>query len=150
MTALARHLQARNHEVVFLYSETAAGLPFVPPPGNDHLKESMPEMSKLKGEDAKSFAMRALMTEIEFIIENDASNDRSETGVDALLIDLARFDAELGAMQLGMPYIHVSNALHLDYTGYTPLCLYGWPHLTTPAYTSHAKSGRTNPGIEIS
>jgi UDP:flavonoid glycosyltransferase YjiC (YdhE family) len=29
MTALARHLQARNHEVVFLYSKTAAGLPFV-------------------------------------------------------------------------------------------------------------------------
>jgi hypothetical protein len=39
MTALARHLQARNHEVVFLYSKTAAGLPFVPPPGKDHLKE---------------------------------------------------------------------------------------------------------------
>jgi UDP:flavonoid glycosyltransferase YjiC (YdhE family) len=32
MTALARHLQARNHEVVFLYSTTAAGLPFVPAP----------------------------------------------------------------------------------------------------------------------
>jgi zeaxanthin glucosyltransferase len=30
MTALARHLQARNHEVVFLYSSSAGGLPCVP------------------------------------------------------------------------------------------------------------------------
>jgi MGT family glycosyltransferase len=29
MTALARHLQARNHEVVFLYSSSAIGLPYV-------------------------------------------------------------------------------------------------------------------------
>jgi hypothetical protein len=29
MSALARQLQARNHEVVFLYSSGAAGLPFV-------------------------------------------------------------------------------------------------------------------------
>jgi UDP:flavonoid glycosyltransferase YjiC (YdhE family) len=30
MTALARQLQARHHDVVFLYSSEAAGLPFVP------------------------------------------------------------------------------------------------------------------------
>jgi len=29
MTALARQLQARNHDVVFLYSAGAAGLPFI-------------------------------------------------------------------------------------------------------------------------
>jgi UDP-glucoronosyl and UDP-glucosyl transferase len=31
-----------------------------------------------------------------------------------MLIDPGRFDAGLEAMQLGMPYIHVSNALHLE------------------------------------
>jgi UDP:flavonoid glycosyltransferase YjiC (YdhE family) len=30
MTALARQLQARNHEVIFLYSSDAAGLPVFP------------------------------------------------------------------------------------------------------------------------
>jgi zeaxanthin glucosyltransferase len=30
MTALARQLQARNHDVVFLYSPDAPGLPCVP------------------------------------------------------------------------------------------------------------------------
>src|SRR5258708_10964002 len=29
-------------------------------------------------------------------------------------------------MRLGMPYAIVSNALHLDYSGYTPLCVYDW------------------------
>ena len=30
MTALARTLQARGHDVIFLYSRGGAGLPFVP------------------------------------------------------------------------------------------------------------------------
>jgi UDP:flavonoid glycosyltransferase YjiC (YdhE family) len=30
MTALARQLQGRNHEVVFLYSSSANGLPCIP------------------------------------------------------------------------------------------------------------------------
>ena len=43
-----------------------------------------------------------------------------------------------------MPYIHVSNALHLDYTGYTPLSLYGWPHLTTPEALTRNREGVAN------
>jgi hypothetical protein len=37
MTALARQLQARNSEVVFLYSRGGAGLPFVPGDKKDQL-----------------------------------------------------------------------------------------------------------------
>jgi zeaxanthin glucosyltransferase len=140
MTTLARHLQARNHEVVFLYSTTAAGLPFVPAPEKDHFNESIAEMNKLRGGDASSLAMRALMTEMEAILKTLPAMIRAN-GVDALLIDPGRFYAELGAMQLGMPYIHVSNALHLDYTGYTPLSLYGWPHLTTPEALTRNREG---------
>src|ERR1700730_17656311 len=46
MTALARRLQDRNQDVVFLYSSGAAGLPFVPGPEKDHLNESRPDLSK--------------------------------------------------------------------------------------------------------
>jgi hypothetical protein len=42
MTALARHLQARNHEVVFLYSAEANGLPVVPGPGRITLTRTGP------------------------------------------------------------------------------------------------------------
>ena len=42
MTALARHLQARNHEVVFLYSPSANGLPCVPGDKNDDINANRP------------------------------------------------------------------------------------------------------------
>jgi hypothetical protein len=45
MTALARHLQARNHEVVFLYSPSANGLPCVPGQKDDDMNANRPEMS---------------------------------------------------------------------------------------------------------
>jgi zeaxanthin glucosyltransferase len=40
MTTLARQLQARGHEVVFLYSSDAAGLPFVPAEVEDQITEN--------------------------------------------------------------------------------------------------------------
>jgi zeaxanthin glucosyltransferase len=140
MTALARHLQARNHDVVFLYSNGAAGLPFVAGPEKDHLNESRPEVSKMQGIDAVAFALGALFAETETILES-LPRIVQANGVDALLLDTVHFYAELGAMRLGIPYIHVSNALHLDYSGYTPLCLYGWPHQETPAALARNREG---------
>ena len=52
MTTLARRLQARNHDVVFLYSSGAAGLPFVSGPEKDQIDGSIPDLSKMKGEAA--------------------------------------------------------------------------------------------------
>ena len=49
MTTLARQLQARDHEVVFLYSSGAAGLPFVRGPEKDHINESLPHGADSNG-----------------------------------------------------------------------------------------------------
>ena len=49
MSSLALQLQARNHEVVLLYSSGAAGLPFVRGPEKDHINENLPEISKKQG-----------------------------------------------------------------------------------------------------
>ena len=140
MTALARQLQGRGHDIVFLYSSGAAGLPFVPGPEKDHIDESRPEVSKMEGEDALKFAIRMLMTQSEAILKSLPATLKAN-GIDALLLDVGQFYAELGAMQLGMPYIHVSCALHLDYSDYTPLCLYGWPHQTTPHALARNREG---------
>jgi zeaxanthin glucosyltransferase len=140
MTALARQLQARGHDVVFLYSSGAAGLPFVPGPEKDHINESRQEVSTLLGEDALKLAMHMLMAQSEAILKSLPATLKA-TGVDALLLDVGQFYAELAAMQLGMPYIHISAALHLDYSGHTPLCLYGWPHQTTPAALARNREG---------
>src|SRR4030088_570159 len=140
MTALARHLQARNHEVVLLYSNGAAGLPFVPDPHGNHIQENLPELSKMQGDEVLEFSARLLMTQAEGILQSLPAMVEAN-GVDALLIDAVQIYVELGAMQLGIPYIHISNALHLDYTGYTPLCLYGWPHQTTPQALARNREG---------
>jgi MGT family glycosyltransferase len=132
MSALARQLQARNHEVVFLYSLGIAGLPFVPGPEKDHINENRPEASKKQGDDALQFSVRAVLAQTESILKSLPAIVQTN-GIDALIIDTVQFYAELGAIQLGMPYVHVSNGVHHDYSGYTPLCLYGWPHETTPA-----------------
>jgi MGT family glycosyltransferase len=140
MTALARQLQTRNQEVVFLYSSGAAGLPFVPAPEKDHISENRPEVSKMQGEDALQFSVRTVLAQTEAILKSLPSVVQAN-GIDALIIDNVQFYAELGAMQLGMPYVHVANGLHWDYSGYTPLCLYGWPHETTPAALARNREG---------
>jgi MGT family glycosyltransferase len=131
MTALARQLQARNHEVVFLYSSEAAGLPCVPADEKDQIHENMPEISKMQGDEALQFAAQVMMGQSESILKSlpDVVN---ANGIDALLIDTVQFYVEFAAMQLGMPYLHVAGAVHFDYSGHTPMCLYGRRHQTTP------------------
>jgi zeaxanthin glucosyltransferase len=142
MAALARQLQARNHEVVFLYSSGAAGLPFVPANEKDQINEARPAVSKMEGEHALQFSVRSVLAQSEMILKSLPAMVRA-SGVDALVIDTVQFYVELGAMQLGMPYIHVSAALHFDFSGYTPLSLYDWPHQTTPAALARNREGVT-------
>jgi MGT family glycosyltransferase len=62
MTTLARHLQYRNHEVVFLYSSGAAGLPFVPGPEKDHFNENRPAVSKMQILNGRLDVFRTIVT----------------------------------------------------------------------------------------
>jgi len=54
MTALARHLQMRGHEVVFLYSSGAAGLPFIPDEEVERvISERSAEISKIRSRERR-------------------------------------------------------------------------------------------------
>jgi zeaxanthin glucosyltransferase len=130
MTALARHLQARNHEVVFLYSPSANGLPCVPGEKDD-MNANRPKMSKLEGPGALAFYCGVAAKETEMIFKSLPKMVET-TGIEVLIIDPIQFCVELGAMKLGIPYITVATALYLDYFGYTPLHVYDWSHETTP------------------
>jgi zeaxanthin glucosyltransferase len=131
MTALARHLQVRNHEVVFLYSPSANGLPCVPGHKNDDLNANRPEMSKLEGDSAIAFYCGVAAKETEVIFKSLPKMVET-TGIEALIIDPIQFFVELAAMKLRIPYITVATALYLDYFGYTPPGNFDWPHETTP------------------
>ena len=140
ITALARQLQGRNHEVVFLYSSKANGLPCVLGDIRDPINESRPEVSKLQGDDALAFSV-GLMVQRSAAMFESLPGMVEATGVDALIIDEIHFYAELAAMKLGIPYIHVAAALHCDYSGYTPLSIYGDPHETTPEAIARNRKG---------
>jgi len=53
-----------------------------------------------------------------------------KAGVDGIVLDQYQPYVELIPMHLRMPFVHVSNALHVDYTGRTPVCFVDWPHNT--------------------
>jgi MGT family glycosyltransferase len=131
MTTLARHLQARNHEVVFLYSPSANGLPCVPGDKRDDMNAGRPEMAKLEGKEAVAFYCGIAAKETEAIFKS-FPRMLEKTGVQALVLDPIQFFVELAAMKARIPYVTVATALYLDYFGYTPLCCYDWPHETTP------------------
>ena len=140
MTTLARHLQARNHEVVFLYSASANGLPCVPGDESDPINEGRPEVSKLQGEEALAFSVRLLVQRSEAMFKSMPAMLEA-TGVDALIIDPIQFHVELAPMTLGVPYIHAAVALHCDYSGYTPFGIYGDPYETTPEALARNRQG---------
>ena len=86
MTALARTLQARDHEVVFLYSSSACGLPFVPGPAEDHIKEMVRDLSTLQGDDVLNRAFRIVLAQTQTILKSLPAMVRANQ-VDALILD---------------------------------------------------------------
>jgi hypothetical protein len=131
MTALSRQLQARGHEVVFRCASSAAGLSCIPADENDYVNEGRSEISRLQGEDALVFSLQQVLRQTEGIL-NSMPAMVEKSGVDAVILDTVQFYAELAPMRLGIPYIDVAAALHFDYSGYTPYCVSGDPHETTP------------------
>jgi zeaxanthin glucosyltransferase len=141
ITALARHLQMRGHDVVFLYSSEAAGLPFIPGAEEERImSERRAELSKKQGGDALKLSVSLIMSQCESMIKSLPTIVQSNQ-IDALIIDCVYFYVELAAIQLGIPYIHVSAGMHFDYSGHTPLLLYGWPHETNAAALTRNQDG---------
>jgi zeaxanthin glucosyltransferase len=140
ITALARHVAMRNHEVVFLYTSNAGGLACIPYDDDDDFKEALTEVSKKQGEDALQFGVRHILTQTEKILKSLPKIVQANQ-IDALVIDNIQFYAELGAIELGIPYVHACGAMHLDFSGYTPLCTDSWPHEETAAALARNRGG---------
>jgi zeaxanthin glucosyltransferase len=153
MSVLARKLQSRNHEIVFMcLPDTeplvrAAGLPFIPCCENEFPIGSVDEyvrgIGTCEGEEALQLSIEACaaMTNAMF---HSFPDMLSAAGVDALVLDTYLFYAELVPISLRMPYVHVSNALHFDCSGYTPLAVYDWPHETGPEALDRNRKGVAN------
>jgi len=132
-------VSARSGEVQFSlpWAESfarAAGLSFVPFGEQefpaDKAGEILGTLSRLKGEEGLQFTVNTIAAANE-VKWRTLPNLLSSTGVDALVVDNYDFYGEIIPMRLGMPYAIVSNALHFDYSGYTPLCVYDWAYENT-------------------
>jgi zeaxanthin glucosyltransferase len=150
MSAVARELQSRNHDVVMLSLPfvgplaRAANLPFIPFGEKEFPDQVSAEifdrMSQLKGEEALQFAVDALAQAAE-VRWRELPELLSANGIDAMVLDNYDFYGEVVPLYLGMPYAILSNALHFDYSGDTPLCVYGWGHENTPEARQRNRQG---------
>jgi MGT family glycosyltransferase len=150
MAALGRKLKSRGHEVIFFgVADTesfirATGLDFMPictkqyPPGEQARITN--QLSQLSAVEAVQFTMNVFADKARAIFDDLPAKLRT-MNPNALILDVAAYGSELVGMQMGIPYVHVSNALHFDYSGYTPPCICDWPHETTPEAFARNREG---------
>lgn len=141
MTTLARRLRSRGHDVVSIATPDAlpfvraAELPFIlfcqkEHPAGSH-REKIDQMSRLQGQEAMEFTHRTIAEMLQTQFDH-LPHALRETGAEAFVLDGVAIELGLVPMHLGIPYVHVSNSLHYDFSGYTPIFAFDWPHETTP------------------
>ena len=142
MTALARKLQSRGNEVVFITVPDAepvlraANLNFVTfceeeyPTGS--IARNWSSVAKLHGEEVLRHSTMELTPDLCKAAFEHLPAKILETGVEALVLDKTYFYVELVAIHLNIPYVHIWNVLHVDFSGATPASIFSWPHEATP------------------
>ena len=137
MLALAREVRQRGHEVFFLgvldaqAMVAAAGIDFVPlcpeavPLGETPRR--IRELSRLSGGAALKYTIQLSMDATRTVLAEGAQALQA-AGPDALVLDTVGSGLNLVAMHLQIPFIHVSNAMHFDFSGATPLCFFDFPY----------------------
>src|SRR5580704_11218667 len=87
----------------------------------------MGQLSRLQGQDALEFTHRTIAEILQTEFDRLPQALR-ETGAEALVLDGVQVELGLVPMHLDMPYVHVSNSLHYDFSGHTPLFAFDWPY----------------------
>jgi zeaxanthin glucosyltransferase len=141
MIALARKLQSRGHEIVFIGVPDAgpyvraAGLPFVP-----YCEEEFPEgsgakalapISKIHGPEVTRLTIQSAGRGLFQAASQHLPRKLVETGVEALVLDTIHMYLEVVPMSLGMPYVHVWAILNIDFSGATLPSVWPGPYDTT-------------------
>jgi zeaxanthin glucosyltransferase len=142
MTALARKLRSRGHEIVFIGVPDAgpyvraAGLPFVP-----YCEEEFPEgsgartlapISKLHGPEVTRLTIQEAVGGHFQAASKHLPRKLWETGVEALVLDTIHMYLEVVPMSLGMPYAQVWAILNIDFSGATLPSVLPGPYDNTP------------------
>jgi MGT family glycosyltransferase len=137
MTALARKLASRGHDVVCIGMPDAAkgvasaGLRFEEIGGSQFPVGSFSaraeELSRLSGPEAVAFTMQWIGEGCRAEIE-DTPRLLERVKVDGLVVDMINSGVGGVAMAEGIPFVHVSCTPLNDLTGVAPMWLFPWPH----------------------
>jgi zeaxanthin glucosyltransferase len=129
MIALARKLESRGHEIVFIGipdvgpSVRAAGLNFV-----SYCDEELPAGSsvsilapaaKLHGMETTRWTIQGAGRAMFQLASQHLPRVLAETGVEALVLDTIHMYIEVVPLSLGIPYAHVWAILNIDFSGTT-------------------------------
>ena len=85
----------------------------------------------MRGDDALRYVFAWIADVSQRMIE-DGERIILETKVDCLVLDALWRNLDLVAMKMGVPYVHLSAALHPDMTGRAPYFIYDWPYDPSP------------------
>ena len=142
MIALARKLQSRGHDIVFIgvpdieRAVRAANLDFEPFCETEFPSGSVAKLwggvANLRGLDVVRYTARELTPGLVQAGLEHLPGKIAETGVEALVVDTIYRLLELVPMQMRLPYVQIWNILHFDFSGSTPLPFYSWPYETGP------------------
>ncbi len=142
MTALARKLQSRGHEIVFIGvsdagpTARAAGLNFV-----SYCEEEFPlgscaaalaPVAKIHGMETTRWTIGGAGRAFFQIASQHLPRVLAETGIEALVIDTIHMYLEVVPMSLGIPYAHVWNILNIDFSGATLPSVVSGPYNDAP------------------
>jgi zeaxanthin glucosyltransferase len=141
MTTLALKLRERGHDVFFLSlvegerMVRAAGIEFVPygeellPAGE--LPRRYHILSQLSGAEGLQYTVNIFADACRAALE-DGERAILSSRPDALVLDATSRGMNFVALKMGIPFVQVANAMHFDFSGATPLCIFDWPYLGTP------------------
>jgi zeaxanthin glucosyltransferase len=143
MATLAKTLQSRGHEVVFIGVPDAgaivreAGVDFVSYCETEYPLGSIPKAyapaGKMHGLDVTSYTCQRIVPGFTEAAFRHLPETLRALQVDLLVIDTIHFLIELVPMSMDIPYIQVWSVVHLDLSGSTPPSLFDWPHAATQA-----------------
>ena len=142
MSALARILQSRGHDVIFIGIPDvgpivhAANLKFASycekefPKGS--IAEAFAPVARLHGMEALQFISKKIVPSLDTAALENLTGRLAETGVQALVLDMGHRFLGLVPMSLNIPYVQIWNGLHIDGSGSTAPPFVSWPYEATP------------------
>jgi MGT family glycosyltransferase len=138
MTTLARKLQSRGHEVLFIGVRDvepivrAANLKFETYCEVEYPAGSVAEIysphSRLRGLEVMKHQAEEISPKFLQAALKHLPRKLAETGVEAVVFDAAHIFLQLVPMSMGIPFVQIWNNLHLDFSGAVPPTFFGWPH----------------------